>query len=283
MGNACIEAAVLEMNGFDLLLGNDALRKLGSIKIDYVNDGPAVLSTGFDLGEVKGELYQMVCNESRSIPALSMIMLAVEGRGKASSNEISMVKPNVKVMLDKGLTDWVILPSEGIPATMRLLNLSTSRQWIAEGTVLGQIVGVKDVHEIDGATDECPEKPSTKLDFESVINKNLPPKQRVRATKLLRRNSKCFANSTSESGRSAIVEYCIDTKNHPPMHQPPYKSAFKERVIIEEQVDSMTKRGAVRPSNRPWASPVLLVRKKDGTWRFCIAYRRLNSVTTKDV
>jgi hypothetical protein len=67
------------------------------------------------------------------------------------------------------------------------------------------------------------------------------------------------------------------------MHQPPYKSAFKERVIIEEQVDSMTKSGAVGPSNRPWASPVLLVRKKDGTWRFCIAYRRLNSVTTKDV
>ena len=141
-----IEAAVLEMNGFDLLLGNDALRKLGSIKIDYVNDGPAVLSTGFDVGEVKGELYQMVCNESRSIPALSMIMLAVEGRGKASSNEISMVKPNVKVMLDKGLSvSWVILPSEGIPATMQLLNFSTSRQWIAEETVLGQIVGVKDV------------------------------------------------------------------------------------------------------------------------------------------
>jgi hypothetical protein len=74
-------------------------------------------------------------------------------------------------MLDKGLSvGRVILPSEGIPATMRLLNFSTSRQWIAKGTVLGQIVGVKDVHEIDldGATDENPEKPSTKLDFESV-------------------------------------------------------------------------------------------------------------------
>jgi hypothetical protein len=118
-----------------------------------------------------------------------------------------MVKPNVKVMLDKGLSvGRVILPSEGIPATMRLLNFSTSRQWIAKGTVLGQIVGVKDVHEIDldGATDENPEKPSTKLDFESVLNKNLPPKQRVRALKLLRRNSKCFANSTSELRRSLL-------------------------------------------------------------------------------
>ncbi len=105
----------------------------------------------------------------------------------------------------------------------------------------------------------------------------------MRALKLLRRNSRCFANSTFELGRSAIVEHCIDTKNHPPMHQPPYKSAFKERAIIEEQVDRMKKSGAVRPLYSPWASPVVLVRKKDGNWWFCIDYRRLNSVTTKDV
>jgi hypothetical protein len=144
------------------------LRKLGWIKIDYVHGGPAVLSTGFDVSEEKEELYHMVCNESRSIPELSMIMLAVEGRGKASSNAISMVKPNVKVMLDKGLSvGRVILPTEGIPTTVRF---STSRQWIVDGTVLGQIVGIEDVHEIDldGTPNEIPEKPSTKLDFESV-------------------------------------------------------------------------------------------------------------------
>ena len=43
------------------------------------------------------------------------------------------------------------------------------------------------------------------------------------------------------------------------------------------------KSGAVRPLYSPWASPVVLVRKKDGNWWFCIDYRHLNSVTTKDV
>ena len=44
----------------------------------------------------------------------------------------------------------------------------------------------------------------------------------------------------------------------------------------------MMKNKVIRPSTSPWSSPIIMVRKKDGSWRFCIDFRKLNSVTHKD-
>ena len=48
-------------------------------------------------------------------------------------------------------------------------------------------------------------------------------------------------------------------------------------------VAKMQKQGVIQPSKSPWASPIVLVAKKDGTTRFCVDYRRLNAVTKMDV
>ena len=56
-----------------------------------------------------------------------------------------------------------------------------------------------------------------------------------------------------------------------------------QRDTIKQMVDEMQEQGIVQPSKSPWASPVVLVPKKDGSLRFCIDFRKLNSVTRKDV
>jgi len=52
---------------------------------------------------------------------------------------------------------------------------------------------------------------------------------------------------------------------------------------MSEMIDKMREQGVAQPSSSPWASPIVLVPKKDGSQRFCVDYRRLNAITRKDV
>jgi hypothetical protein len=62
----------------------------------------------------------------------------------------------------------------------------------------------------------------------------------------------------------------------------PYRYSPLHKDEIERQVAELLKAGLIVPSVSSFASPVLLVQKKDGTWRFCIDYRKLNDMTVKN-
>ena len=96
-------------------------------------------------------------------------------------------------------------------------------------------------------------------------------------------NHDVFALSDDELGCTDVVQHHIDTGDIAPIHQQPYRTPFAQREKIAELIADMEHRGIVQPSSSPWASPVVLVPKKDGKIRFCVDYRRLNAATKKDV
>lgn len=66
-----------------------------------------------------------------------------------------------------------------------------------------------------------------------------------------------------------------------PKFQFPYRVSYGQKNEIEKIVKGLLDSGEIQPSKSPFASPVLLVKKKDTTWRMCVDYRYLNSLTIK--
>ena len=92
-----------------------------------------------------------------------------------------------------------------------------------------------------------------------------------------------FALDSSKLGATDLVLHVINTGDHPPIHQPAWRILFALRDKVERLVNDMLEQGVVVPSKSPWASPVVLVAKQDGTVRFCMDYHHLNAVTKMDV
>ena len=121
-----------------------------------------------------------------------------------------------------------------------------------------------------------------KLDLSGL--KTWDAKAAKQARSLLAEYHDLFSLEKNEIGRTKAAEHVIELKD---LDAAPFKERF--RRIPPPQVDEvrehlklMLDAGAIRPSNSPWCNAVVLVQKKDGSLRFCIDFRRLNSLTKKD-
>ena len=77
-------------------------------------------------------------------------------------------------------------------------------------------------------------------------------------------------------GRTERVKHKIDLGNCAPIRQHVRKVPTAKMDEVQRLLDEMLQKKVVQPSTSPWASPVVLVRKKDGSTRFCVDYRQVN-------
>ncbi|XP_048084297.1 uncharacterized protein LOC125284405 [Alosa alosa] len=110
----------------------------------------------------------------------------------------------------------------------------------------------------------------------------LTPPQSGQLRGVLEHWQKVFSQSEEDHGRTEAVYHTIPTGDAAPIRQryrPVPPNLYNElRTLLRDMLEG----GVIRESASPWASPVVLVKKKDQSWRFCVDYRKLNAVTHKD-
>ena len=90
-----------------------------------------------------------------------------------------------------------------------------------------------------------------------------------------------FVLSSAELGHTSLVEHHIDTGDYQPIKQLPRRIPHFLKAKVSHHIQEMLN-GVIVPSHSPWAIPIVLVAKKDGTTCFCVNYRKLDTITKMD-
>ena len=110
---------------------------------------------------------------------------------------------------------------------------------------------------------------------------NLNEGEKKEVHKIIKKHKKAFSLLKTNLGRTELIKHSIDTGNGMPVRQQPRRMLTKQKQEVGKLVDDMLDDAVISTSKWPWSSPIVLVKKKDGSVRFCVDYRTRNNCTKK--
>ena len=284
----------------ELLLSEGVCRQLGIISYHpdvkvrsgpqhKVNDEeqPATVPT------IRVHLLQSV-----RVPAGRSAVVPVQLKGGNLNRQPMLMErdPAIEESIGLRLEDALLQPSEDGIAHLRLSNCSGFTSVLSEGTLVGEAVEaavippsqkgensepmypVSDVKKISTMSESERKREVLKL----LEEPDLPEPEKKLLCDFLVENHLAFSLEKGERGETDLIHMEIDTGDATPKKQPVRRMPYAARSEIARQLKEMQENGVIQASKSPWSSPVVLVQKKDGSLRFCIDYRELNSVTKAD-
>ncbi|KAI4473033.1 hypothetical protein M0804_015511 [Polistes exclamans] len=147
------------------------------------------------------------------------------------------------------------------------LGLSRKDRRSEEEVVISQIMNI----EINDSTDDQ----TTELD----INPEIAVEKQNELKEILKVN---YLSAPRPEKPKISMELKLTLQEHQPFHFSPRRLSFVEKNQVREIIGDLLERGIIRPSESDYASPIVLVKKKNGKNRMCVDYRALNKVTISD-
>lgn len=182
--------------------------------------------------------------------------------------EVNSIDNNC-IMEDPGLylKDAVCIVRKDKKVPMIFVNQTNKNYKIPRGYIVGRITALKqkEISEIQ-TTQDTKEEIDVPKRFEHSIKR------------LVSKNNDLFAKKDSDLGVTDTVKMKIETGDHHPIKNRPYRVPLNKRQIIDKAILEMMDAKIIERSQSPWSFPLVVVKKKDGSDRMCVDFRSLNKI-----
>ncbi|CAG2217067.1 unnamed protein product [Mytilus edulis] len=242
-------------------------------------------------------IFKLATEETTVIPPRSEVLIFSKVVGDSTHLVQATVEPvdtKDKLLVARSLVD----PSQG-RIILRIANTSNFEKTVQKNTCLAECQAYADVTEpacepaaasqnIFKLTDKITNKsnsdslPDHLVDLFKSGSKLLSETQTLQFQRLLQKHSNAFAKSKNDLGCTDMIQHKINTGNATPVKQNPRRLPVTMQEEADRELSRMLDAGVIEPSMSPWAAPIVLVRKKDGSVRYCIDFRKINSLTKRD-
>ena len=135
-----------------------------------------------------------------------------------------------------------------------------------------QVKRVTSVLEGDTEQDDI----TTRYSEAKVEEQQLRPEQQQQLQTVLDRHTEVL---TDQPGLTRLVKFSIDTGSEEPIFQRAYSTPAALKQSVDKEIDWLLSQNYIRPSRSPWSSPMVTVKKPDGSARLCVDFRRINEIT----
>ena len=213
----------------------------------------------------------------------SAMVPAVIGCEGMAPDVLGLVSEEPEIGRNLLVTDTVLTPSKG-QVIVHVRNPTRKDQMIHQGDWLASYTPIDEVRaqEFEEEPGAAPFRTNAEAAIAQLEETDLTSEQRGLAAELLEEYADIFVEEGKPLGRTTLLYHHIDTGLSAPIKVRGRRIPPFQRQAVDEILEEMLQQGIIEPSTSPWSSPLLLVKKKDGSMRCCIDYRQLNDITVKD-
>ena len=291
------DAAIVPGLAYDIVLGRDFLHKFSAVidvrgqTVKFYGDNTVFFANG----DAPPHASEVRAAQTVVIDAHSESVIPVYLRTSPPEPVIGLIEaiPKLSDRYQLFAASSVSCCNESGKVSFRPLNPTEQPVLLHKGTTIGQFLEHNPddiIFSLDPEPSTSSVEPSAPMEakkeflsrFASFPSQALSDSENEQLADLLENYADIFASSSLDLGRTSIVQHTIDTGDARPIKQSPYRASQAQRAEIETHISNMLEQGIIKVSSSPWSSPVVLVKKKDGSTRFCVDDRKLNAVTRKD-